>query len=130
MVAAHFDRAMFSCQACERAEKSGGDLRSQNSGSARSCDGPREWTFFRGHHTGGFTWRGCPRASLTAQVDAWLAVYDRCDGKLSYTEQRRASWLLLDVFQALDYVRALQAWEARERASSSAASTMNAGRQR
>lgn len=120
MVAASFDRSMFSCRACEDEERRGGDLRVQNSGAPRSCDGPREWAFFRQHPAGGISWRGCPRRSSTLRTEAWLAAYDRCGGKLSYTEQRRAPMLLLDVFSALDHVRALQAWDAHRQATSGA----------
>lgn len=120
MVAAWFDRAQFSCAACDQAAAQGGDLRGENSGKAGSCEGPEVYRVYQQHPSGGFRWTGCPRLSATPRTDAFLRAHDLAGGSLSVTEQRTAPWALLDAFQTIDFVAGLREWERARNAAAQA----------
>lgn len=86
------------------------------SGAEGACEGPKVWSVYQRHPSGGFQWKGCPRVAVTRQTDALLAHYDRSGGRLSATEQRLAPWALLDAYGEIAFVQALREWEAAENA--------------
>jgi hypothetical protein len=120
MVAAWFDRAQFVCSRCDQEAARGGDLRAEHSGKAGSCDGPAIYHPYARHPTGGFEWAGCPRRAAGQREDALIAQFVRCDGRLSATEQRLATWTVLDANQVLSSLDALRSWQAAEDATARA----------
>jgi hypothetical protein len=102
---------MFDCRACEETARRGGDLRAELSGKERSCEGPKVYPFFASHPSGGFVWHGCPRTAATPRVMELLRVFDRCDGRLSYTEQRLAPGVLVDAFGVVEFAQAVRRWQ-------------------
>lgn len=113
-VAASFGRTEFSCSACEREQAQGGDPKGRRSGTPGSCEGPRRHVFYGG----AAEWTGCPRLSLRQREASWIGAHDRAGGQLSVSEQAAAPMLLLDVFDALDELKAqAQAYEAAQRES-------------
>lgn len=111
-VAAAFGRPEFSCRACTDEEAQGGDPRGDRSGTPKSCEGPRTYRFYGG----AATWTGCPRRSLGVREDELIRWWDRTGGRLSATELRGASMLMVDAFEALDELRAQAETYERDRA--------------
>ena len=68
------------------------------SGTPRSCEGPRRWTF----HGGAATWTGCPRSSLGAREAEWIRWWDRLRESLTARDLLRIPVLLVDAFDVLD----------------------------
>jgi hypothetical protein len=97
-VAAIFDRAWFDCRACAKEEAHGGDPKGLRSGSPRSCEGPKRYTF----SGGAATWTGCPRRALGARETLWLNLHRRTGGKFTATELLHVPMLLVDACDAVD----------------------------
>lgn len=89
----------------------GGDLKESNSGTAGSCEGPKEWSLYGG----AATWTGCPRMALGKREAAWINTRDRAGGRMSVTEQLHLPALLGDAFEALEEIEAQVAAHEAER---------------
>lgn len=105
------DRAEFSCARCAEQARRGVDLKIEMSGKAGSCEGPRVYEAYKRHPSGGLRWEGCPRSAVSPRTEAFLAHYDRAEGRLSATEQRLAPWALLDAYGEIGFVAGLRRWQ-------------------
>jgi hypothetical protein len=74
------------------------------------CEEGEPQPLFKRHPSGGFTWKGCPRAALTPRVAELLRVFDGCNGHLTYTEQRSAPAVLVEAFRVIGYGRGVRRW--------------------
>lgn len=49
---------------------------------------------------------------MNDRLAALVRAHDRCEGKLTLTEQRWATAILLEAFDIIDYAQGVRSWQA------------------